>query len=177
MIKIVLAEWYQSPWFCCFIDVVLHYISSSVFLCRIVFSLVSNSLFTIGSYCAHTINSPRMFCPKKSNTEFNRLKDVVAPLLLVLSIILNHWLPGSHVFPLLKHLQVFVTIILVSGSTSKQTIVPLSSWDERCIFESEICSHFEVLSLQNMLSFAGFPNASACKQKYVPFTVSVFCCE
>lgn len=136
---------------------------------------VSISLFTIGSYCTQTITPPRMFFPRKSTTEFNRLKDFVAPILLVLSTILNHWLPGSHVFPLLKHLQVFVTIILVSGLISKQT-APLLSWDERCIFESEIWSHFEVLSLQNMLSFAGFPNASACKQKYVPFTVSVFCC-
>lgn len=91
------------------------------------------------------------------------LKDSALLGLLVLSTSLNHWLAGSHVLSLFKHLQVFVTMVLL-GSTSKQT-VSLPTVDERCILESEIMSHFELGSVQIILSLAGLPNPSACKQK------------
>jgi hypothetical protein len=91
----------------------------------------------------------------------------------VLSTSLNHWLPGSQVLSLLKHLQVFVTMVL-SESTSRQTVVPLPIVDERCILESDMISHFEPESVQIIPSFAGFPKSLACKQKYVPFNIKIF---
>lgn len=77
-------------------------------------------------------------------------------------------------FPLPKHLQVFVTMILLE-STSRQTASPLLVFDEMCNLESEMVSHLELDSLQIIPSCAGFPTSSACRQKYVPFTVKVFC--
>lgn len=93
--------------------------------------------------------------------------------LLVLFTNLNHWLPGSQVLSLLKHLQVFTTMLLLK-STSRQAVVPLAILDERCMLESEIISHFELLSVQITPSFAGLPKSSACKQKYVPLMDKVF---
>lgn len=89
--------------------------------------------------------------------------------LLVLLTNLNHCLPGSHVLSLLKQLQVFVTMML-SESISRQTAVPLATLDEKCILESEMAVHIELESMHIIPSFAGLPNSSACKQKYVPFT-------
>jgi hypothetical protein len=91
------------------------------------------------------------------------LKNTAELGLLVLSTSLNHWLPGSHMLSLLKHLQVFVTTILLE-STSRQT-ESFPTLDERCILESDMASHFELGSEQIILSLAGFPNPSACKQK------------
>ena len=99
--------------------------------------------------------------------------DNVEVELLVLSTSLNHWLPGSHVLSVLRHLQVLVTMMLLV-STSKQTLELLLTLDERCIFESEIISHLELGPEHVVPSFAGFPSPSACKQKYVPFITSVF---
>lgn len=78
----------------------------------------------------------------------------------VLSMILNHWLPGSHLLLLSTHLHSFVTMLL-SASMSKQTRVPSSSFEDRCIFESEIASHFELEELQIMPSFAWLPSPTA----------------
>lgn len=69
--------------------------------------------------------------------------EVVNIDLLPLSISLNHWLLGSHVRSLLKHLQALVTMLLLS-STSKHTLESSLSLDERCNFESEIISHLEL---------------------------------
>lgn len=91
----------------------------------------------------------------------------------VLSMILNHWLPGSHLLLLSKHLHSFVTMLL-SESMSKQTLVPSSSVEDKCILESEIASHFELVELQIMPSFACFPKPAAWRQKYVPLIVKVF---
>lgn len=112
--------------------------------------------------------------PGKSKIEFILTLDFGACKLLVLSTSLNHWLPGSHMFSLLKHLQVFVTMTLLE-STSRQTTSPLLVFDEMCNLESEMISHFELDSVQIIPSCAGFPTSSACRQKYVPFTVKVFC--
>lgn len=88
---------------------------------------------------------------------------------IVLSTSLNHWLPGSHVLSLLRHLQVLVTMMLLV-STSRQT--PAES--ERCIFESEIISHLDLGPEHVVPTLACFPSPSPCKQKLVPFTESVF---
>ena len=94
-------------------------------------------------------------------------------LLVVLLTNLNHWLSGSHVLSLLKHLQVLVTMVLLE-SISKQTGVPLGALDDKCILESEIVSHFELESVHIIPSLAGLAGSSVCKQKYVPFTDSIF---
>ena len=94
--------------------------------------------------------------------------------LLVVSTILNHWLAGSHLLSLLKHWQVFVTMVLLE-STSRQTSEPLLVVDEICNFESDIISHFELESVHVLPSLAGFTTSSACRQKYVPLTVKIFC--
>lgn len=99
--------------------------------------------------------------------------EVVEIDLLPLSISLNHWLPGSHVLSLLKHLQALVTMMLLS-STSRHKLEPSLSLDERCMFESEIISHLELASEHVMLSVAGFPSCSACMQKFVLFINRVF---
>jgi hypothetical protein len=93
--------------------------------------------------------------------------------LLVLLTNLNHWLSGSHALSLLKHLQVFVTMVLLE-SISRQTVVPLEALDDKCILESEMVSHFELESVHIIPSFAGLAASSVCKQKYVPFTDSIF---
>jgi len=90
--------------------------------------------------------------------------EVVNIDLLPLSISLNHWLLGSHVRSLLKHLQALVTMLLLS-STSKHTLESSLSLDERCNFESEIISHLELGSEHIIPSFAGIPSFSACMQK------------
>ena len=77
---------------------------------------------------------------------------------------------------LLKHLHVFVTMLL-SESTSRQAVEPSLTFDERYILESEMVCHFELEPVQIIPSFAGFPNSIACKQKYVPFNVKVFWAE
>lgn len=88
----------------------------------------------------------------------------MAHKLLVLSTSLNHWLEGSHLLSLLKHLQELVTMVL-SESTSKHTLAPLLVLDERCIFDSEMISHFELEPVHMIPSFAGFPTSTACMQK------------
>lgn len=98
--------------------------------------------------------------------------EVVEIDLFPLSISLNHWLPGSHVLSLLKHLQALVTMILLS--TSRHTLEPSLSLDERCIFESEIISHLELGSEHVVLSVAGFLSFSACMQKFVLLINRVF---
>lgn len=90
--------------------------------------------------------------------------EVVENDLLPLSISLNHWLPGSHVGSLLKHLQALVTMLLLE-STSRQTLELSLTLAERCNFESEIISHLELGSEHLLLSFAGFPSSSALMQK------------
>lgn len=135
------------------------------------FSIVSTlSICCIVSFIQ---NKPKNFhmksFPGKSSIGLNWKNDFVVVELLVLSTSLNHWLPGSHVLSLLKHLQVFVTIVLLE-STSRQTVVPLSAFDDKCIFESDIISQVEPQSVQIIPSFAGFPTCLACKQKYAPFS-------
>ena len=93
--------------------------------------------------------------------------------LLVLLTNLNHWLSGSHELSLLKHLQLLVTMVLLKP-ISRQTGVPLGALDDRCILESDIVSHFELESVHIIPSFAGLAKSSVCKQKYVPFTDSIF---
>lgn len=93
--------------------------------------------------------------------------------LLVLLTNLNHWLSGSHELSLLKHLQLLVTMVLLKP-ISRQTAVPLGALDDKCILESDIVSHFELESVHIIPSFAGFAKSSVCKQKYVPFTDSIF---
>ncbi|KAG6757176.1 hypothetical protein POTOM_037479 [Populus tomentosa] len=56
----------------------------------------------------------------------------------------------------------------------RQTVVPLEALDEKCILESEMVSHFELESVHIIPSFAGLATSSVCKQKYVPFTDSIF---
>lgn len=90
--------------------------------------------------------------------------DAVEIDLLPLSISLNHWLAGSHVRSLLKHLQALVTMLLLS-STSKHTLDPSLSLDERCNFESEIISHLELGSEHIIPSVAAIPSFFACMQK------------
>ena len=114
--------------------------------------------------------------PGKANIESIWRKDFVEIELLVLSTSLNHWLPGSHMLSLPKHLQVLTTMVF-SESTSRQAVEPLLTFVERCILESEMVSHFAVLSVQIIPSCAGFSNSFACKQKYVPFNVKVFWAE
>lgn len=63
-------------------------------------------------------------------------------LKLVLLMILNHCEEGSHKYSLLKHLQMFVTIVLLV-SMSRQTIVLFLVFDEMCIFEAEMASHLD----------------------------------
>ena len=117
-----------------------------------------------------SIQNPSRAKPASESVE---RKDFVELELHELSTSLNHWLPGSQVLSLLKHLQVFVTMVL-SESTSRQTVVPLPIVDERCILESDMISHFEPESVQIIPSFAGFPKSLACKQKYVPFNIKIF---
>lgn len=75
---------------------------------------------------------------------------------------LNHWEAGSHK-SLLKHLQILVTIMFLE-SMSRQTIVPLLIFDERCILEAELASHFEEMSVHMTPTFTGICNPSARKQ-------------
>ena len=89
--------------------------------------------------------------------------EVVEIELLPLSTSLNHWLPGSHVLSLLKHLQALVTMLLLA-STSRQTLEPSARVDERCNFESEIISHLELELEHIILSVAGLPSLSALMQ-------------
>ena len=92
----------------------------------------------------------------------------------MLSTSLNHWLAGSQVLSLLRHLQVLVTMMLLL-STSRQRPEELLIWVDRCIFESEIISHLELGAKHIFPIFACFPSPSACKQKLVPFIDSMFC--
>lgn len=107
--------------------------------------------------------------PGRSNIGLNCKNDFVVVEHLVLSTSLNHWLAGSHVLSLLKHLQVFVTMVLLE-STSRQTVEPLSAFDDKCILESDIVSQVEPESVQIIPSFAGSPTCLVLKQKYVPFS-------
>lgn len=130
-------------------------------------------------YNINKLNPPKKFLAMSLAIEMiiskYKLLFSLAPH-LVLSMILNHWLPGSHLLFLSStHLHLFVTILL-SESMSKQTLVPSSSLEDRCILESEIASHFELAPLQIIPSFAGCPNSSAARQKYVPSIVRVSCC-
>ena len=86
---------------------------------------------------------------------------------------MNHWLAGSQLESLFKHLQVLVTMLLLE-STSRQTGEPSVSFDERCILESDVMSHLELGPVHIIPSFAGFPILIACKQKYVPLIVKIF---
>jgi len=97
----------------------------------------------------------------RRSDEFSINDDELVKIdLLPLSISLNHWLLGSHVRSLLKHLHALVTILLLS-STSRHTSEPSLSLEERCNFESEIISHLELESEQIIPSFAVIPSCSA----------------
>lgn len=63
--------------------------------------------------------------------------------LLVLVTTLNHWLFGSQLASPSKHLQLFVTMLLLSESTSRQTDSPFFVMDESCIFDSDNSFHRE----------------------------------
>jgi len=64
--------------------------------------------------------------------------------------------------------------MLLSPSTSKHTLEPSLSLDERCMLESDITSHLELESEHAVLSVAGFLSLSACMHKFVSFTNKVF---
>ena len=97
-------------------------------------------------------------------------------MFLVLLTILNHWVSGSHVFSLLRHLHGLVMIVLPSEPTSKHRLVLLLvSLVEICILESDIRSHLERESLQMIPSFACSPSPSAFRHIKLPFTDKVCC--
>ena len=103
---------------------------------------------------------PSDFQTKSLLAEFNmeiiENVDAFGVRLLATSTSLNHWLPGSQVRSLLKHLQVLVTTMLLE-STSRQTVEPFVTLDEKCILESEIISHLELGPEHIIPSFAAFP--------------------
>lgn len=64
--------------------------------------------------------------------------------------------------------------MMLLSSTSKHTLEPSLSLDEKCMLESDITSHIELESEHALLSVAGFLCASACMHKFVLFTNKVF---
>lgn len=94
--------------------------------------------------------------------------------LLVLFTILNHWVAGSQVLSLPRHLHRLVTIVLPSEPMSKHTLEPLHvSLVAICILDSDIKSHLDWESLQMIPSFACSPSPSAFRHIKVPFNARV----
>lgn len=89
-------------------------------------------------------------------------------------LISNHWLSASQAPSPFMHKHGLVTSTLL-GSTSKQREEPSADLLAICDFEFDVTSQLESGAVQTIPSFAGLPEAEACKQKYVPFTVKNFC--